>query len=133
MLSDPLPGPVAGLDALADPADSGASLNDRARAYLHTNCAQCHRPGGPTPSSLDLRYSTPLSATNACDVQPSSGDLGIGPGARIIAPGSAALSVLPARMNRRDAGGMPPLGSSLPDAAGVALIDSWINALPNCN
>ena len=133
MFTNPLPGPVSLLPALADPADAVAVLEDRARAYLHTNCAQCHRPGGPTPSNLDLRYDTALGNTNACNVVPSAGDLGLGPNARLIAPGNAADSVLPGRMNLRDVNGMPPLGSHLVDADGLALINQWIDDLPNCN
>lgn len=118
--------------SMPDPADTSAPLAQRARAYLHTNCANCHRAGGPTPSSMDLRYSTLLSSTNACGVSPSSGDLGIGAAARIIAPGSAASSVLVARANRRDANGMPPLASGIVDAAGVALLQQWVNSLTTC-
>jgi len=81
---------------------------------------------------MDLRYATLLSGTNACGVSPSSGDLGIGAAARIIAPGSAASSVLVARMNRRDANGMPPLASNMVDSAGVALLQQWINSLTTC-
>jgi hypothetical protein len=81
---------------------------------------------------MDLRYSTLLSATNACGVQPQSGDLGLGAGARIIAPGDEANSVLVARMNRRDANGMPPLASNVIDAPGVALLQQWIGSLTNC-
>ncbi len=65
-----LPGEPDTLAALADPADTGESLTDRARAYLHTNCAQCHRPGGGTPSGMDLRATTALPAMNVCDVPP---------------------------------------------------------------
>jgi hypothetical protein len=81
---------------------------------------------------MDLRYSTPLSSTNACGVTPQSGDLGLGAAARIIAPGSAANSVLVARMSTRDANGMPPLASNIVDASGVALIQQWINSLTTC-
>src|SRR5437868_13324443 len=76
--------------AMPDPADTAAPLADRARAYLHTNCSQCHRPGGPTPSTMDLRYTTSLAQTKACDASPQAGDLGLGASARLIAPGSAA-------------------------------------------
>ena len=117
---------------MPDPFDSSAPLGQRARAYLHTNCAQCHRTGGPTPSSMDLRYSTLLSSTNSCGAMPQSGDLGIGAAARIIAPGSAANSVLVGRMNRRDANGMPPLASNVVDTAGVALLEQWISSLAAC-
>ena len=82
--------------------------------------------------SLDLRYQTLLADTNACDVAPTAGDLGI-PMARIIAPGDAASSVLVARMDRRDSLGMPPLASSLADTDGVALLSDWIDGLSGCN
>jgi len=132
MFSGPLPGPVGTLDALADPADASAPLDDRARAYLHTNCAQCHRPNGPTASAMDLRYTTALADTNACDVDPLNGRLGI-PNGRLIAPGDAAASLVVERMQRRDIHGMPPLGSSVVDAAGVTLISNWIDGLAGCN
>jgi len=111
-------------------ASAGGTLTQRARSYLHTNCAQCYRPDGPTPVNIDFRYSTDLSATSACDVVPQD-TLGI-PSARIIAPGNADGSVLVARMNRRDSKAMPPLSSTVIDTAGVALMTEWINSLTNC-
>ena len=125
-LGDPASQPV-----LPDPFGS-AALAQRARAYLHTNCSQCHRPNGPTPSLMDLRYSTSLANTGACDAPPQSGDLGIGAAARIVAPGSAANSVLLARVNRRDATQMPPLATNVIDTAGVQLISDWIASLTTC-
>ncbi len=132
MFSSPLAGDPATLPALVDPMAETADLDARARAYLHTNCANCHQPGGPTPVNLDLRYTTPLANTDACDVVPTSDDLGIAM-ARIIAPGDAARSVLVARMDVRDVNAMPPLGSTVVDEAGVTLISDWINGLANCN
>ena len=120
------------LPSMSDPYGTSGSLGDRARACLHTICAQCHRPNGGTPTDLDLRYTTPIGSTNACDRAPQAGDLGIA-GARIIAPGDAARSVLVARANRRDALGMPPLASALVDTAGVALLENWVNSLDSCN
>jgi len=117
---------------LPDPTDTNALLTERARAYLHTNCAQCHRTGGPTPSNMDLRYTTALNQTNACNAAPQSGDLGLGANAKLIAPGSAANSIVVNRANRRDAHGMPPLGSNRVDTAGVALLTQWINGLAGC-
>jgi uncharacterized repeat protein (TIGR03806 family) len=116
-----------------DPAGTAGTLGERARAYLHTNCAQCHRPGGPTTSDMDLRYSTALPDTHACNAEPGLGDLGIAD-ARLIAPGASVRSVLPARMNRRgDADAMPPVGSAQADSAGVKLIRDWIDSLASCN
>ncbi len=131
MFASPLPD-VTTLPALTDPADAGADLNDRARAYLHTNCASCHQPGGPTPVNLDLRYSTALADTNACDEAPQAGDLGLNM-ARIIAPGNPSRSVLVERMELRDSVGMPPLGSTVVDSTGVTLVSDWITALAGCN
>jgi uncharacterized repeat protein (TIGR03806 family) len=117
---------------MPDPSNAGAPLADRARAYLHTNCAQCHRPGGPTSVNLDLRYTTAFASTNTCNVSPQAGDLGLGAAARLIAPGNAANSILINRANRRDANAMPPLGSNQVDAAGVALLTQWVNGLTGC-
>ena len=124
--------PPSELPALPDPYGTAGSLNDRARAWLHSNCSNCHRPGGGTPTNLDLRYTTTLASTNACNATPQAGDLGIA-NARIIAPGDAGRSVLVGRADRRDALGMPPLASTLVDSAGVALLRSWINSLSGCN
>ncbi len=131
-LSDPLPGPPEELPALADPADPAGPLDDRARAYLHTNCSQCHRPGGPTPADMDLRWTVSLPDTRTCDVPPSGGGGGI-PRPRLIAPGEADRSVLVDRMGRRDVRGMPPIGSARVDDAGVGVVSSWINSLTGCN
>ena len=81
---------------------------------------------------MDLRYTTPLALINACNLVPQQGDLGIA-NARLIAPGSAARSLVVARTNRRDSHGMPPLGSSLVDTGGINLLTGWINGLSNCN
>jgi uncharacterized repeat protein (TIGR03806 family) len=131
MFTTPLGDPAA-QPKLANPSDTSAPLGDRARAYLHTNCAQCHRSQGPTAVPLDLRYSVLLSSTGACDVPPTAGDLGLGASARIVAPGNPDVSALVARMNRRDANQMPPLASNVIDTAGVTLIRDWIASLTTC-
>ena len=132
MFSPPETRLPSAMPAMPDPYGSGGTLASRARAYLHTNCAQCHRPSGGTPTNLDLRYTTELTGTNACNQQPQAGDLGIA-NARIIAAGDASRSVLVARMNRRDTQAMPPLASTVTDAAGVGLVTAWINSLAACN
>ncbi|MCB1773272.1 MAG: PQQ-dependent sugar dehydrogenase [Gammaproteobacteria bacterium] len=122
---------TAPVDPLPSPVDLQHPIGSRARAYLHTNCSQCHRPGGPTPAAIDLRYTTSFGDTQTCDELPLNGDLGI-PNARVIAPGNPDASVLLARMSRRDALGMPPLASSIVDSDGAALIREWISSLQTC-
>lgn len=131
VLTDPLSDDPADLPRLTDPADTTAPLEARARSWLHTNCANCHRPSGPTPSGMDLRYRVPLQDTGTCDALPLSGDLGI-VDARIIAPGEPARSVLVLRTDRRDVHGMPPLATNLVDAEGVGLLSAWVESLGNC-
>ena len=80
---------------------------------------------------MDLRYDTPLSNTDACDVAPALGDLGIA-NARLIAPGDALRSIVVRRMMRRDSHGMPPLGSVQIDDDGINLLSDWIKGLGSC-
>jgi uncharacterized repeat protein (TIGR03806 family) len=110
----------------------GAAIGERARAWLHTNCANCHQPGGGAQSTMDLRYTTALNLTASCDVAPTLGDLGI-TDPRLIAPGSAARSVVVARVNRTGTGAMPPLTRHQIDTAGVQLLTDWINGLTACD
>jgi uncharacterized repeat protein (TIGR03806 family) len=134
MLSPALNQPVTQLAVLPDPLGTSATLSQRARSWLHTNCANCHRPGGPTNVNLDLRYTTPLASTNACEVAPVR-NLGVS-NARIIAVGGtdpASRSMLLLRPQRTDAESMPPLQPRVVDAAGTALLASWINSLTSCN
>ncbi len=111
--------------------DTNATLAQRARSYLHSNCSNCHSPNGTTPVNLDLRYSTTLAATQTCNVQPAAGDLSIS-NARIIAPGEPERSVLLARMKVRDVNQMPPLASHLVDQEAVDVIAAWIGGLASC-
>jgi len=138
VLSNPSldPAKVAALPALGG-IDGGtapiAAVGPAARAYLHANCAHCHRPGGASPSSLDLRYSTPLASTGACGAPPQAGDLGIA-GAAIVKPGAPAQSTLAARMTAPLASGwlMPSVGVTIAHTAGAQLIADWIGALDSC-
>lgn len=111
--------------------DTNANLWQRARSYLHSNCSNCHRPNGPTPVNIDLRFTTALSAMQTCNVQPVAGDLGIS-NAQLVAPGEPVRSVLLARMKVRGQYQMPPIGSHLVDEAGVELIGDWIANLDAC-
>ena len=115
---------------LADPYDPmSGTLEERARAYLHVNCAHCHhKTGMGGRSSLELEYHLPLAETGMIGAPPKVSLLGE-PEAKLIVPGNAALSELLGRMNRRGAGQMPLFGSHEIDEAGVALIRDWINSL----
>lgn len=134
LLNPSLSQPVAQLPAMPDPYGTAGTLAERARAWLHTNCSNCHRPGGGTPVAMDLRYTTSLAATGACEVVPSR-TLGIA-NARLIAVGGtdpASRSMIVVRPNHTDADSMPPLQPRVVDTAGVALLTNWVNSLASCN
>jgi len=131
MLNPAIADDPATLPVIPDPYGTSGTQAERARAWLHTNCSFCHRPGG-TASSMDLRYTTGLAGTNTCNVMPQSGDLGL-PNARIIVPGVPTSSVLLERIDRRDGFAMPPLASLIVDDEAVQLIQAWITGLTGCN
>ena len=131
VLSPTISGATSSLPAYVDPHGLAGTVEQRARAFLHANCSQCHQPNGPTPVSLDLRYTTALASTGTCNVAPTQGDLGL-TNAKVIAPGAPDSSVLLSRVNRRDAYAMPPLGSNLVDTASVAVLRQWIQGLTGC-
>ncbi len=119
-------GPAGAYAAYVDPGDPAASLDDRARTWLDVNCAQCHRPNGPTPVDLDLRFSIPSAEMHAFGVAAITAVPG-GSGLR-IAVGNHLGSDLWQRANRRDLFGMPPLASSLVDEQALDLLAAWIDA-----
>ena len=112
--------------------DTNATVQQKARSYLHSNCSNCHQPTGPTPVTLDLRFSTPLAQMNICNLAPVSGDVGI-VNAKIVAAGDPTKSVLLKRMQAVDSTQMPPLGRTVVDAQAAQIVSDWIAGLTSCN
>jgi hypothetical protein len=115
---------------------AGASLDQRARSYLHANCAFCHRPDGKW-SGFDVRFDVPLASTNLLCGMPGKGDLGV-TGAQLLIPKNPMSSLVWLRMHapKGDAttgetGRMPEIGSSVVDTQGTDLISQWINQINN--
>ena len=128
-LAAPLTGAVDTLPKL-EPLAGTAPVETRARSWLHANCAGCHRSGaGQGPA--DFRFSRTFKETNTCNVTPDNGDLGI-VGARLIVPGAPNQSLVSRRIHALDVARMPPVGSSIVDAAGAAVIDEWITSVTSC-
>jgi uncharacterized repeat protein (TIGR03806 family) len=130
LFTQPLGARLAGVVPVPDPLGH-APVDARARAYLNINCAICHQPSGNGIVNMDLRSSTALAGTQTCDVDPTEGDLGIA-GAKRLAPGAPERSLLSIRPHSLSVSRMPPLASSVVDAAGTALIDDWILGLTTC-
>jgi uncharacterized repeat protein (TIGR03806 family) len=131
LLEQPIDDPAA-LPALPQIDDGSTSVERRARAYLHANCANCHRPEVGNSGTTDLRFATSLAGTMSCGAEPRKGSLGYGADYRIIAPGQPDKSMLIVRMRELGSGRMPEIASSVVDTAGVSLLSDWIRALPGC-
>lgn len=123
---------VSELEAFPVMSNSAASNEDRARAYLHANCANCHRDEGASGVPLDLEWTTDLDDMNACGVSPLKGELGVA-GAQLITPGDASASVIYLRMTTPDHGArMPPISAALVNEEAAAVVAAWINGLSGC-
>ena len=125
------PGSPSGLAQMPNPITGTADVGTRARAYLHSNCANCHQPNGPGRGGMDFRFTTHWLTGGYCNQTPSFGNLGI-TNARLLKPDVAAESIIPLRMARADANRMPPLGVHVTDTQGLAVVDAWINSLSGC-
>jgi uncharacterized repeat protein (TIGR03806 family) len=102
------------------------TLDLKARAYLEANCAICHRPGGGTPTGIDLQFDTPSAQRQIFGVV--AGEGAVNGAQRVVDPGNPANSVLLQRMMIALPAdqGMPPISHRQIDTAGVALIREWI-------
>lgn len=114
---------------LVNPYDETADLDQRARSYLHANCAHCHRlhAGGAVLSHM--HYDLNLEKTNMIGTRPTQGTFGIH-AANVVAPGDPYRSVLLYRMSKLGSGRMPYIGSAEVDRKGIALIRDWQQRMP---
>ncbi len=107
-----------------------ATLDDKARSYIHANCSFCHRPDGAF-YTMDLRHNVSFAATHVCNQMP---DKGGPPGATNLTPGNPMLSMMWLRMlaPAGDASRMPQIGTSVIDVDGAKLISDWITSIKSC-
>jgi uncharacterized repeat protein (TIGR03806 family) len=127
-----LPDRIDRLPAVPVPGDARGPLEARARAYLHANCSNCHRPGVDNSGSTDFRYSTTLAETRTCGVEPRRDTLGAPVDSQVIAAGHPEKSMVVVRMLELGRGRMPEVASLIVDREGVALISDWIRSLTAC-
>ena len=125
--SDPVPELGDSLPSFPDWDSGEGDLQQRARAYLHVNCAGCHTPPGFT--KLDLRFGIPPRQMQIINQQPEKVRLSPGE-SMIVTPGHPQLSELILRMSRRGPGQMPPLATTQTDPRGIAAIRNWIRSMP---
>ena len=113
---------------LTDPFEESADLDDRARSYLHVNCAHCHRPQGGGAVAMNVLYDASAQQTRIMDEKPLQGSFGI-EDAKVIASGDPFHSVLLYRFCKLGPGHMPKLGGLEIDRDGAELLYDWILSL----
>ncbi len=121
------------LPKLPDPMDTRVPIEQRAKSYLHANCAHCHRPGGWTSPNLrfDLRYTTAFNKMGICNEPSRSVTAYAYP--VLFVPGDPEQSALLARIDpESDIDRMPPLGVSVTDPLAVELVREWISTTQSC-
>ncbi|MFM8272887.1 MAG: hypothetical protein ACKODX_11205, partial [Gemmata sp.] len=120
----------AGLKKLANPYDKAQPLADRAKAYLHANCATCHVEAGGGNAQMQLDYPTAWDKMRLIDAAPVHQTFNL-KDAKLISPGAPESSVLLHRVGVRgpNTGQMPPLASSRVDARGAELLTEWCKSL----
>ena len=107
--------------------EATASLEQRMRSYLASNCSNCHNPASGLNTSFDLRFSTALNDTNLI-YGDLLYDLGIA-GAHVITPRSPETSILHERMDTVGVHRMPPIGRNLIHTEAVTTLNQWIMTL----
>ena len=112
--------------------NASSSVEDRARSYLHVNCAHCHQFGAGTGLAISLRLSDSMEESKLLARMPEKGSLGF-TNAKIIDPGNPSNSILLYRMASSSVGRMPHIGSREVDFKAVSLIAQWIEQMDTRN
>jgi len=120
--------PETPIASLRDPADASAPLEQRARTWLHLNCAHCHRFGAGGAVAAYFNAELTVDKLRILDLPPQRGGFGL-PDPRILAPQDPWRSVLYLRASTTGGGHMPALGSRLRDEAGLTVLRDWIRTV----
>jgi glucose/arabinose dehydrogenase/mono/diheme cytochrome c family protein len=121
----------ATIQSMDNPSDTSATLDQRARSWIQTNCAHCHRVSGGAGVTAQFNRSVPNDRMRLLETSPEKGYFGLENG-HLIEPGNPYRSIFYYRTATKGAGHMPMIGPKTIDKAGVELIHDWIRSLnPN--
>jgi uncharacterized repeat protein (TIGR03806 family) len=129
MFKKPLPDVPQMFRHLVDYNDTKQSVEDRARSYLHANCAHCHMKWGGGNAEFRLLATLTLDEMGIVNTKPGQGTFDL-KDPRILVPGDPDRSLMLHRMTITGLGRMPHVASSVVDEKGVALIRQWIKEMP---
>lgn len=104
-----------------------ASLENRIRSYLDSNCSSCHREGGVSSVYLDFRYERTKNIQSMFDLQSQSH--ASTSNSVVIKPGDHQASELWVRDASIEDNKMPPIGRSTIDQIYVDSLAKWIDQI----
>jgi uncharacterized repeat protein (TIGR03806 family) len=128
VFKEKLPKAPEELQRLVDYRNAQEDLNLRSRAYMHANCAHCHRKWGGGNASFDLQASIPLTESKAVNTLPGQGSFHFAH-PRILVPGDPDRSLVFQRMKMEGLGRMPHVASKVVDEEAIKMLRSWILGL----
>jgi uncharacterized repeat protein (TIGR03806 family) len=140
---DKEPQPVDQRATYVDPVnDTDAGIHERARSYLDPNCSHCHAPDGEAEGTgvwFDYVTMDPVGADQSSFLKWGVCRTASSVGRRVdcfqsndIVPGNSADSLMPCRIKSVTFGEMmAPIGRSTYHTQGHALINEWIDVLPD--
>ncbi|MCI0641594.1 MAG: PQQ-dependent sugar dehydrogenase [Gemmataceae bacterium] len=129
LFSKPLPMPPGQLPKLPDFHDNSLPVEQRARSYLHSNCAHCHIKWGGGNAEFKLMATLPLKEMGIVNVPPAHGNFGV-KDAKLLVPGYPEKSIVLHRMAMTGLGRMPHISSRVVDDLAVRLVRDWIKEMP---
>jgi glucose/arabinose dehydrogenase len=109
-----------------------ASIELRARSYLHSNCSFCHHPEGTQRTVFDARFLTPLQDSKMIREKARTGYMAVDGQTSefVIDPGRAEKSALFRRLRTSEHElSMPYLGRSIRDQEAIDLVETWIGSM----
>lgn len=128
---------VGSFDRMVAIGDSNATLEQRIKSYIDTNCAHCHGTG-QGGSQWDGRFNTPLDQMQIVNHRTTGirnyfNEYGIAD-ANIIAAGAPEESIFYIRDKSIDPNDrMPPIGRLMEHEEYLQVLEQWILGLDNTN
>ena len=129
MFKTALPKAPGELPHLVNYRDEKQAMDQRARSYLHANCAHCHMKWGGGNAEFQLLATLPLAELGIVNTRPGHGFFNLRE-PKVLTPGDPDRSMIYHRITKLGLGRMPHVASNVVDTSAVQLLKEWIAKLP---
>ncbi len=128
MFKTPLPKSPQELPHLVNYRDESQQLDQRARSYLHSNCAHCHMKWGGGNAEFQLLATMPLAELGIVNARPHQGFFNL-KDPKVLVPGNPERSMIYHRITKLGLGRMPHVASNVIDEQSAKMLREWIAGL----